>query len=361
MSEYKPFINAGPGDIIRDELEFVGWNQKDLAEVMGRSEKSVSELVRNKVAVSYETASQLAAAFKQSPQFWINLDANYRRRLEESAAVKDTAARALIYRYMPVRDLRKVIGLPKKIDGLKDAIKDFWGIKELKFDFLEQQAAAYFRKSKAHDNFEPYYALTWLRLAKISLAGKVPKEKYDTQLLRNLADQIPALSCQADGIKVFISELQSCGVAFLQQNHFEKTYIDGATFMHKGHPVIVYTTRFNRNDNFWFTMAHEIGHILLHSNTGKDFFIDSMDSIDDSDKLEAEADRFAESILKSRQILDLFTGVMRPSKRRICSVAEQLNIAPALVAGILQHHNKAAYSSFSALKLGVRDELRHCG
>ena len=81
MGQYKPFTNVGPGDSIREELEHYGWEQKDLADIMGMTEKHISQLVRNKVPVTYETACQLSKAFKQSPQFWLNLDANFRQRL----------------------------------------------------------------------------------------------------------------------------------------------------------------------------------------------------------------------------------------------------------------------------------------
>jgi len=78
----RPFINVGPGDSIREELKHYGWEQKDLADIMGMTEKHISQLVRNKVPVTYETACQLSKAFKQTPQFWLNLDANYRQRLQ---------------------------------------------------------------------------------------------------------------------------------------------------------------------------------------------------------------------------------------------------------------------------------------
>jgi transcriptional regulator with XRE-family HTH domain len=63
----KPFTNVGPGDSIREELEHYGWDQKDLADIMGMTEKHIRQLARNKVPVTYETACQLSKTFKQSP------------------------------------------------------------------------------------------------------------------------------------------------------------------------------------------------------------------------------------------------------------------------------------------------------
>ncbi len=357
MGKYKPFINLGPGDMIREELEYYGWEQKDFAEIMGRTEKYISQLITNKAPVTYEAACQLSKVFKQSTQFWLNLDANYRQRLQESAKVQETEAKALIYRYMPVRGLRRAIDLPRQVDGLIAAVKDFWGIDELDFGFLEKEAQVCFRKSEAYRNFNPYYALSWLQLARNSLVGSRPKVKYNRARLEKLAETLADYTTEADGIERFVAELKRCGVVFFQLDHFQQTYVDGASFFDSGRPVIVYTARHDRNDNFWFTMAHELGHVLLHEDHQGRPFIDSLDHLDLSNKREKEADDFAERILRSREVLKAFRDVKRPSVVKVRNVADELGLHPGLVVGCLQHHRKASYTSFHELKPAVREVL----
>lgn len=357
MGKYTPFINLGPGDTIREELEHYGWEQKDLAEILGVTEKHVSRLVKNKAPVTYETACQLAKVFKQTPQFWLNLDANYRQRMQESAKEEETEAKALIYRYMPVRELRKVVALPRKTDELIAAVKAFWGVKELDFGFLEAQAQACFRKSEAYTRFNPYYALTWLQLARNSLGGGRPKAKYDRRRLIALTERLTEYTVMKNGVQPFIEDLARCGVVFLQIDHFQQTYTDGASFFDGGRPVIVYTARHDRIDNFWFTLAHELGHILLHEDNQGRVFIDSMDHLDLSNKREKEADDFAERILKSKAVLKAFRDVKRPSVVKVRNVADELGLHPGIVAGCLQHHKKASYTSFHELKPAVREVL----
>ena len=357
MSKLKPFINLGPGDTIREELEYYGWDQKDLAEIMGRTEKYISQLITNKAPVSYETACQLSKVFKQSTQFWLNLDANFRQRMQESAKVVETEAKALIYRYMPVRELRRAIDLPRQIDGLVAAVKKFWDIDELDFGFLEAKAQVCFRKSEAYRNFNPYYALSWLQLARNSLVGRRPKAKYNRNRLQALTDQLANYTVEPDDVKEFVSDLARCGVLFLHLDHFQQTYVDGASFFDGGRPVIVYTARHDRNDNFWFTMAHELGHVILHEENQGAVFIDSMDHLDLSNKREQEADAFAERILKSKAVIKAFHGVKRPSSVRITATASELGLHPGIVAGCLQHNQKASYLSFHDLKPAVRSML----
>lgn len=185
----------------------------------------------------------------------------------------------MIYRYMPIRDLRRVMDLPKKTDELVATIKKFWGIDALDFGFLDDQAAC-FRKSDAHKSFNPYYALTWLQLVKNALVGKRAAAKYCWPRLEDLARRLPEYTELDNGVCRFIEEMSQCGVIFLQVDPFDQTYIDGASFFSEGRPVIVYTARHDRIDNFWFTMAHELGHVIHHENQRGQFSIDSLDHLD---------------------------------------------------------------------------------
>jgi HTH-type transcriptional regulator/antitoxin HigA len=83
VNDYQPLLNIGPGAFIKEELEARNWVQEDLADVVGLSLKHINELIKNKKPVTIETARLLSSAFGQSPQYWINLDTNYRLRLEK--------------------------------------------------------------------------------------------------------------------------------------------------------------------------------------------------------------------------------------------------------------------------------------
>ncbi|MFA4830411.1 MAG: HigA family addiction module antitoxin, partial [Thermodesulfovibrionales bacterium] len=78
-----PYKNIGPGEFIKEELEVRNWRQEDLAEILGISLKTVNQLIKNKQTITIETAKLLSKAFGQSPQYWINLDSNYRLRRQE--------------------------------------------------------------------------------------------------------------------------------------------------------------------------------------------------------------------------------------------------------------------------------------
>ncbi|NCB47578.1 helix-turn-helix domain-containing protein, partial [bacterium] len=149
MTNLKPFKTIGPGDVIKDEMEFYGWSQKDLAEILDISEKHLSQLLSNTAPITMNMARLLSSTFQQSPEFWINLDAQFRKTFEPDNQFDETAARAEIFKRMPVRDMQKKGWLPKKKEELFEAVKKFWTIKDLDFNFLEVRVNACFRKSEA--------------------------------------------------------------------------------------------------------------------------------------------------------------------------------------------------------------------
>ena len=353
--KYKPKIILGPGDTLREELEYYGWTQTDLAEILNMSKKHISNILNNKVPITFNLAKLLSEVFKQSPEFWINLDTNYRLQMQEDASESLTSARAIIFRYMPVNLMRKLKWLTSEANdtsGLIEEVKKFWAIDSLDFGFLDNEVAACFRKSKAYKNFNRYHAMTWLRKAIIE-AQITNAKKYDKAKLLELSAKISNYSIMEDGIRKFIKELSECGVIFLLLPHLEKTYIDGASFMSEKNPVLVYTARLNRDDNFWWTITHEIGHILMHLDAKNNYFIDSMDSDCFVTEQEQEANDFANCKLKSEEIIKEANMMTSKTKKTITHLSEKLGISAAYIVGCLQFHGIVPYTRLNNIKQKV--------
>lgn len=352
-AKYKPFINIGPGFYIEEELESRGWSKGDLATILGMSQTPVSEMIHNKRPITFETAKLLGKAFGQSPQYWLNLYTNYRLREEEtSEAEAQVEIKAQILTHMPVADMVKKGWLPKwngNLSKLVKSVKDFWGIDELDFSFMDAQTTLAFRKSEAFDRYNQHFAFTWYHMAK-KCAIKYEAEKYDRKKLTRIANELAEYSYYDDGIECLIDDLNRAGVKFLVLPHLEKTYTDGAAFWDGDNPVIVWTGRYKREDNFWFTVAHEIAHILLHLRSKASFFIDCEHM--GTDGKEDEANLFAERSIKRDEILEFLKGSKITSVRvRKCS--EQIKISPALIVGQLQHIGKLEH--YHLRNLIVRD------
>ena len=78
-----------PGEYIRVALEDLGLTQVALAQAVGVSAMRISHLVREERPVTAELALRLGQAFGQSPQYWLNLQADYDLKMAK-AKFKDS-------------------------------------------------------------------------------------------------------------------------------------------------------------------------------------------------------------------------------------------------------------------------------
>ena len=94
MAKRKPKYQAfPPGDHIREEIEYRGWTQGDLARIMGRPVQVINEIINGRKAITARTARELEAALGPSAELWMNLETSY-RLYKEGQADPEIAVRA---------------------------------------------------------------------------------------------------------------------------------------------------------------------------------------------------------------------------------------------------------------------------
>lgn len=338
----------GPGYFIQEQMDLRHWIQEDLADVMGVSGKHLNKILKNKQQITLEIARLLGEVFNTSAQYWINIDTGFRLWLEQERSEKEIAAdlKGAIYERMPVNDMVKKGWLSPfgKLDDLNKQVLDFWGWKKLDFSVLDKQLPCLTRKSGAFNQFNASYALTWYQKA-CNVATGIKVNKYDQEKLIALYEDLHSYTIKTDGINQFILELNKTGVIFFVLPHLLKTYLDGAAFFSGNNPVVVYTGRYHRIDNFWFTVAHEIAHILKHLNEKTPFILDDLKN-GVIDQLEKEANELAAKHLNHNEIssfLEPYSGYLTTTKVEEC--AEKYEIHPAIIVGKLAHDGKISYKN----------------
>ncbi len=348
-SEIKLINFKGPGPVIKEQLELRGWTQEDLAEILGMSLKSVNKLLLNKQSITLDTAKMLAEAFNSTPQKWIALDTNYRLSLKETSVKSEIKTKSEIFKYMPINELFKKSWFKKtsNVTDLENQILKFWNISKLNLSFLDASGIAVsFRKSEAHNQYDHYAGKTWCQMAKNSTSYFKVK-KFDRSKLEKINLSLHNYTNKINGVEAFLEDLNSAGVIFMLLPHLQKTYIDGAAFMIKGTPVIVYTGRYKRYDNFWFTVAHEIAHILLgHVSDNGACIIDDLHSKDgDIDIKEKDANELANKVLLHEEIMRFLNKSLNYlTEKHIYICAEELNIHPSIIIGALAHRKVISFA-----------------
>lgn len=358
--ELKPFYNVGPGDFILDFLDSLGWTQADLAEVTGFSLKTINLLINNKQGITPDTAVTLEKVFGSPADFWIEVDAKYQiRKKEEQNSEKNelTAKKAMIRKYMPVAEMKKKGWFLYDINTLegieKECLRVFnQGI--IPEDDYCQNYKFCARQTKFDYDYTLWYSKTWFEYAKLH-ASSFELPKYDKEKLHSIAENLCSYTLKEDGVNDLINDLNSCGVGFFVLSHLQKTYLDGAAFINKNNPFVVYTCRYDRIDNFWFVVAHEIAHILNHYDFLNEPILDNLD-----EKAESEREIFADSCagiyLNQDKVIEIgkqYGKYLNASRLRLISEKAQVSVSVAL--GMLQHFGLLDWRQFAKYKEHVKE------
>lgn len=157
------------------------------------------------------------------------------------------------------------------------------------------------------------------------------------QLTEKFLRELVLLSRLEDGPKKALAALREIGVAVVIEEHLARTKLDGAAMIAgNGKPVIGLTLRFDRLDNFWFTLMHELVHVWKHLSNPGEVFLDRLMDKESTEAIEREANRFARDLLISRSAWKSAQVRQMPTKAGILAFASELRIHPAIVAGRIQ-------------------------
>ena len=352
--ELTPARVPPPGRIIRRELEARGWTQKDLAHIMDRPEQTISQIVNAKKAITPETALQLAAAFGTSAELWLNLEASYQlhQTRQEEGNDPEISRKSRLYSLVPLTEIckRGWMQCQGSLEEMEREVCDFLGITTV--DEVPQLAVS-FRQSEIGD---PQVAaeMAWVKRVE-HLAQRQRVAGFDRGQLEAAIPDLLNHAVRARDVSRVPPFLQDLGVHFVIVPHLSKTYLDGAAFRLCGHPVVALTLRYDRIDNFWFTLLHELAHIVADHEGG---YLDDLDEEADTPE-EVEANRLARDWLIDPNGFEAFVTATQPyfSREKITAFAEHVGRHPGIVVGRLQHEGVVGYSHLRSLLVEVSPHL----
>jgi len=182
-------------------------------------------------------------------------------------------------------------------------------------------------------------ALTAWQIRAIHIANKQKLyQSYDPRrLTRDWFSELAKLSQYDEGPLLARDWLLENGIHFVVERHLQQTHLDGAALRHpSGAPVVVVTLRYDRLDNFWFVLFHELAHIKLHFPLSDD--TDYFDDTDiRSDDIEKEADIFALNALVPEELWENCLSRFSVTAETVREEAKQLQIHPSILAGRIRY------------------------
>lgn len=173
------------------------------------------------------------------------------------------------------------------------------------------------------------------------------------------AETIARTSASSAGLRSIEDLLLQKGIILVHETAVPGTKVDGCAFKLKsGHAVIGMSLRYSRLDYYYFTLIHELAHIILHENILQTPIIDDFDEPEGNDQIEIEANRLARDAIIPRNKWRTCPAKYSLEESDVIAFAEQLDIAPQLVAGRLRKEFRR-HDLFSGIvhRINVREVL----
>ncbi|WP_233886315.1 ImmA/IrrE family metallo-endopeptidase [Paraburkholderia flagellata] len=333
------FEKPDPVEAVKFRMMEQGLRQADLVPYFG-SRSRVSEFLSRQRPLTVSMIRQLSAGLGISAEVLV----------QESPLVASSDGETgseMDWSLFPVKEMikRGWIQIDKRrLDSTKAA--------ELARAFVEKsmggaRMGVLARRTVKGDAFSPeaICALTaWQArvLQKATEPSYCPRGPFHIEKLSEpFFKELVSLSPQEDGPLRAVDFLRDAGIAVVVEEHLAKTKLDGAAMLSgSGMPVIGLTLRFDRLDNFWFTLMHECAHVWKHLSRPGDVILDRLVDAESTEAIEKEANRIARDILISRAHWRSASVRQMPTKAGIISFAQEQGVHPAIVAGRLQRETE---------------------
>ena len=337
-SKHVPMGWPGPVAAIEFHMEQNNLSPRDLIPFIG-SRAKVSEVLSGKRAITMPMARALHE----------HLGIPAEVLLHPPETMYETPLAELEWHRFPLKAMVKMDWIPGADDLLKRT-------KEVMLDLInraggeEIASAVYYRKNdhaRANAKMDPYALKAWCWHVLAQANENPPKSEYKPETVTlDFLKAVGKLSRNEFGplqAKQFLAEN---GISLVIAQHLPKTYLDGAALqLGGGQPVVGLTLRYDRIDNFWFCLLHELAHVGLHLNADdSQVFVDDMslrNAIGEhEDVRENEADDLAEEALIPTDVWKSWIANNPPTGIAVLNLANALEIHPAIVAGRVRYERQ---------------------
>lgn len=343
MVRSRSFIATPPGATIKEQLNEKGMSQREFAARMDMSEKHISKLINGEVQLTPEVAVRLEVVLGVPAKFWNNLEAVYREKLIKVEAENAMDADEALAKQIPYSEMAKFGWIPETRDSKEKVInlRKYFEVVELSLLENKQITRIACRRLAVTEKSD-FALLAWAQEAKIK-ARSIETSPINIRGLISIIPEIRSMTVLkpkefCPRIKNMLAE---CGIALIFLPHLKGSFLQGASFMDGNKIVVGLTARGKDADKFWFSLFHELAHIVLGH-------IGQTDGTTDQD--EKDADAWSRDTLILKEAFDEFVEKASFSTTSIRTFAKMLGIAPGIVVGRLQNEGYIKHSMMNELK-----------
>lgn len=333
-----------PGLLLKEFLDSRRIEQKDFAQRMGFSEKHISYILTGKADITSAFAEKIAITLGETASTWLNLQTKFDIIKQEIELKQELSRHIDILKNFPIDDMIKnklIKPVQEKWQQLRE-LMSFFGVGEIsKLNlFSIDNYSIRYRKLNSGETKEAKAVLfRWGE--KIASNRLVPpyKKDYLEKAVENIRNNmcIPFIEV----LKYIKDELEKAGVIFIFTPKISNASASGYSYKYKGNPVILITYRNKQLDTFWFSLFHEIYHVL-----NEDF--DKEENIE----IETNANKYAKNKIIPLKEWTLFwiKNSKNITKEKISTLASLFMVPKASIVGRLQNEKFIKQYEFLDLK-----------
>lgn len=330
-----------PGQLISALMAERGWTNRVLSVVLDIDETVVSRLLSGKRPLDATLAIVLEDVFGTPAERFLDLQKSFDLAQARLASRSDPnrATRAHLFGELPVSEMIKRGWISaesvRDVDAVQSELMRFFGVNRV--EDIEGMPHAAKRTDVFGD--ASLTQLAWLYRVQ-QIAKDMLVAKYSPTTIGGVVSKIKALLSSVEEIRKVPRILGEAGVRFLIVEALPSSKIDGVCFwLNPNAPVIALSLRFDRIDNFWFVLRHELEHVILRHGLSKAMIDTDMEGRKgDVAAEEAAANKSAAEFCVPSSMMEAFVARKAPFYRDadIVAFSRMLRVHPGIVAGQLR-------------------------
>ena len=351
MSNYVEFndrIAFHPGYYLKEIIDDTGLTQEDFAKRLDTTPKNLSYLVRGEQSLSVEIAMKLSRMLGTSVSYWLNLQQTYDTLLAEMNSQESIEEERAVFKLLDYKYFRDYYGLPdlpRKTDEQIACLRSFLQVSSLTV-FKKRDMTVSFRNCNEWMNESNIVKANIMVQLAINEARTIDTPKFNKARFEECAEFALTLTeNHSEFYPILRKKFAEAGVVFVVLPNLPGSKTNGATKKIGNRIMLMVNDRRLSSDTFWFTLFHEIGHII-----NGDYGI----TFEDERDLEDAADQYAEDMLIPRKAYDDFVKAGRFDADSIKEFSKRIYRDPGIVLGRLKNDKVILYNDWELTKAFCR-------
>lgn len=338
-AKHFPIELPTPVEAIRFRMEQAGLEPRDLEPYIG-SRGKVSEVLSGKQPLTLAMIRALHTHLGIPAEVLV---------ADASSAGSKAETSSLDWGRFPINEMAKrgwirsvASAKAKAEDLIGELIASAGGMKAVPMPLCRRNDAM-----RQNAKTDTYALLAWCLKALAASRNQQLTGAYKTgSITLDVLTELSKLSAHEDGPKRAKDTLSNLGIHLVCVSHLPKTYLDGAALrsVDGGAPIVALTLRYDRIDNFWFSLLHELAHVGRHFNGAAEAFVDDFSLREapsrHEDPRENEADEWAEDALIPQDLWADAGLKSHPSYSGIIAFSQRVGVHPAIVAGRVRYQTR---------------------